>query len=206
MRTPIIVITAASTMNNAVEAMRRGAHDYLTKPFENLDLVVAAIGRAVEVAAQSADLTQLENEMTRRIGGEVFVRSPAMQEVFKLVGKVVTSDATLLLFGESGTGKEVVAREIHRRSPRARGPFVAVNCSAIPQGLLESELFGHERGSFTGATERRTGKLNKPRGAPSSSTKSATCRSNCSPSSCACCRSVSSRGSAAPKRSAPRPE
>ena len=163
-RTLVIVITAASTMNNAVEAMRRGAHDYLTKPFENLDLVVAAIGRAVEVAAQSADLSQLENEMTRRIGGEVFVRSPAMQEVFKLVGKVVTSDATLLLFGESGTGKEVVAREIHRQSPRARGPFVAVNCSAIPQGLLESELFGHERGSFTGATERRTGKFEQAAG------------------------------------------
>jgi len=163
-RTPIIVITAASTMNNAVEAMRRGAHDYLTKPFENLDLVVAAVGRAVEVAAQAVDLKQLESEMTRRIGGELFVRSPAMQEVFKLVGKVVSSDATLLLFGESGTGKEVVAREIHRRSPRARGPFVAVNCSAIPQGLLESELFGHERGSFTGATERRTGKFEQAAG------------------------------------------
>jgi two-component system nitrogen regulation response regulator GlnG len=162
--TLIIVITAASTMNNAVEAMRRGAHDYLTKPFENLDLVVAAVGRAAEVAAQSVDIKQLESEMTRRIGGELFVRSPAMQEVFKLVGKVVNSDATLLLFGESGTGKEVVAREIHRRSPRARGPFVAVNCSAIPQGLLESELFGHERGSFTGATERRTGKFEQAAG------------------------------------------
>ncbi len=116
-RTPIIVITAASTMNNAVEAMRRGAHDYLTKPFENLDLVVAAVGRAVEVAAQSVDLKQLESEMTRRIGGELFVRSPAMQEVFKLVGKVVSSDATLLLFGESGTGKEAVTGDGFRGPP-----------------------------------------------------------------------------------------
>jgi two-component system nitrogen regulation response regulator GlnG len=163
-RTPVIVVTAASTMNNAVEAMRRGAHDYLTKPFENLDAVVSAVRSALRVAAQAADLSSLESTMSRRIGGEIFVRSPAMQEVFKLIGKVVASEAMLLLVGESGTGKEVVAREIHRRSPRSRGPFVAVNCSAIPQGLLESELFGHERGSFTGATERRAGRFEQAAG------------------------------------------
>jgi two-component system nitrogen regulation response regulator GlnG len=159
-RTLIVVITAASTMNNAVEAMKRGAHDYLTKPFANLDLVAAAVGRAVDVAAQAADLDRLKNEVNRQlVGGEIIGRSPAMQEVYKLVGRVVTNDATVLLSGESGTGKELVARAIHFKSARWRSPFVAVNCSAIPQGLLESELFGHERGSFTGATERRAGKF-----------------------------------------------
>src|SRR5215471_7297008 len=159
-RTLIIVITAASTMNNAVEAMKRGAHDYLTKPFANLDLVAAAVGRAVEVAAQAADLDRLKNEVNRQlVGGEIIGRSAAMQEVYKLIGRVVTNDATVLLLGESGTGKDLVARAIHFKSPRWRSPFVAVNCSAIPQGLLESELFGHERGAFTGATERRAGKF-----------------------------------------------
>jgi two-component system, NtrC family, nitrogen regulation response regulator GlnG len=159
-RTLIVVITAASTMNNAVEAMKRGAHDYLTKPFANLDLVAAAVGRAVEVAAQAADLDRLKDEVNRQlVGGEIIGRSPAMQEVYKLIGRVVTNDATVLLSGESGTGKELVARAIHFKSARWRSPFVAVNCSAIPQGLLESELFGHERGSFTGATERRAGKF-----------------------------------------------
>ena len=159
-RTLIIVITAASTMNNAVEAMKRGAHDYLTKPFANLDLVAAAIKRAVEVASQAADLDRLKDEVNRQlVGGEIIGRSAPMQEVYKLIGRVVTNDATVLLSGESGTGKELVARAIHFKSARWRSPFVAVNCSAIPQGLLESELFGHERGSFTGATERRAGKF-----------------------------------------------
>ena len=159
-RTLIIVITAASTMNNAVEAMKRGAHDYLTKPFANLDLVAAAIKRAVEVGAQAADLNRLKDEVNRQlVGGEIIGRSAAMQEVYKLIGRVVTNDATVLLSGESGTGKELVARAIHFKSARWRSPFVAVNCSAIPHGLLESELFGHERGSFTGASERRAGKF-----------------------------------------------
>jgi two-component system, NtrC family, nitrogen regulation response regulator GlnG len=164
-RTLIIVITAASTMNNAVEAMKRGAHDYLTKPFENLDLVAAAVARAVEIAAQAADINRLKDEVNRQlVGGEIIGRSPAMQEVYKLIGRVVNNDATVLLRGESGTGKELVARAIHFKSPRWRGPFVAVNCSAIPHGLLESELFGHERGAFTGATERRAGKFEQASG------------------------------------------
>ncbi|MBF6558838.1 MAG: sigma-54-dependent Fis family transcriptional regulator [Candidatus Binataceae bacterium] len=159
-RTLIVIITAASTMDNAVEAMKREAHDYLTKPFENLDLVVAAVANAVEIAAQAADLTRLKDEVNRQlVGGEIIGASAAMQEVYKLIGRVVNNDATVLLRGESGTGKELVARAIHFKSPRWRGPFVAVNCSAIPHGLLESELFGHERGAFTGATERRAGKF-----------------------------------------------
>ena len=164
-RALIIVITAASTMNNAVEAMKRGAHDYLTKPFENLDLVATAVGRAIDIAAQNADFTRLKDEVNRQlVGGEIIGRSPAMQEVYKLIGRVVNNDATVLLRGESGTGKELVARAIHFKSQRWRGPFVALNCSAIPHGLLESELFGHERGSFTGANERRAGKIEQASG------------------------------------------
>jgi two-component system nitrogen regulation response regulator GlnG len=163
--TLIIVITAASTMNNAVEAMKRSAHDYLTKPFENLDLVAAAVARAVDIAAQSADFSGIKEEVNRQlVGGEIIGRSPAMQEVYKLIGRLVNNDATVLLRGESGTGKELVARAIHFKSQRWRGPFVAVNCSAIPHGLLESELFGHERGAFTGATERRAGKVEQASG------------------------------------------
>ncbi|MBV8053681.1 MAG: sigma-54-dependent Fis family transcriptional regulator, partial [Deltaproteobacteria bacterium] len=174
-RTLIIVITAASTMNNAVEAMKRGAHDYLTKPFENLDLVAAAVGRAIDVASlekfvrelagSASDLSRLRDEVNRQlVGSEIIGRSPAMQEVYKLIGRVVTNDATVLICGESGTGKELVARAIHCKSPRWCGPFVAVNCSAIPPGLLESELFGHERGAFTGASEKRTGKFEQAAG------------------------------------------
>ncbi len=164
-RTLIIVITAASTMNNAVEAMKRGAHDYLTKPFENLDLVASAVARAADIAAQASDFTRLKEDVNRQlVGGEIIGRSPAMQEVYKLIGRLVNNDATVLLRGESGTGKELVARAIHFKSQRWRGPFVAVNCSAIPHGLLESELFGHERGAFTGATERRAGKVEQASG------------------------------------------
>jgi two-component system nitrogen regulation response regulator GlnG len=174
-RTLVIVITAASTMNNAVEAMKRGAHDYLTKPFENLELVLAAVERAVEVAGletfvrglagRSLDLARLRTEVNpSQVSGEIIGRSAAMQEVYKLIGRVVTNEATVLICGESGTGKELVARAIHMKSPRWRGPFVAVNCSAIPPGLLESELFGHERGAFTGASEKRTGKFEQAAG------------------------------------------
>jgi two-component system nitrogen regulation response regulator GlnG len=172
-RTLVIVITAASTMSNAVEAMKRGAHDYLTKPFESLDLVAATVGRALEVAGlerfvrgladSGTDFSRLREDPSRQ-RNEIIGRSPAMQEVYKLVGRVVTNEATVLICGESGTGKELVARAIHAESSRSRGPFVAVNCSAIPAGLLESELFGHERGAFTGASERRTGKFEQAAG------------------------------------------
>jgi two-component system nitrogen regulation response regulator GlnG len=153
--TAIIVITAASTMTNAVEAMKRGAHDYLTKPFANLDLVTTAVAQAATASGNSA-VSEIKVDFG---GGEIIGRSPAMQEVYKLIGRVVDNDATVLIQGESGTGKELVARAIHSRSHRGREPFIAVNCAAIPQGLLESEIFGHERGSFTGATERRAGKF-----------------------------------------------
>ncbi|HEY2663472.1 MAG TPA: sigma-54 dependent transcriptional regulator [Candidatus Binataceae bacterium] len=159
-RTLIIVITAASTMTNAVEAMKRGAHDYLTKPFANLDLVAKLVERAAEAAVYPDDARRISLDGGRQlVGGEIVGRSAAMQEIYKLIGRLVNNEANILISGESGTGKELVARAIHFKSERWREPFVAVNCSAIPHGLLESELFGHERGSFTGATERRAGKF-----------------------------------------------
>jgi two-component system nitrogen regulation response regulator GlnG len=159
-RALIIVITAASTMTNAVEAMKRGAHDYLTKPFANLDLVAQLVERAAEASAYADDTRRTSLDAGRQlVGGEIVGRSAAMQEIYKLIGRLVNNEANILISGESGTGKELVARAIHFKSERWREPFVAVNCSAIPQGLLESELFGHERGSFTGATERRAGKF-----------------------------------------------
>ena len=120
-RTPIIVITAASTMTNAVEAIKRGAHDYLTKPFANLDLVALAVSRAVEAGTQTAELDRLKQEIGRQVGGEIVGRSPAMQEVYKLIGRIVTNDANVLICGESGTGKELVARAIHFKSDALAG-------------------------------------------------------------------------------------
>jgi len=164
----VIVVTAQATMTNAIEAMKRGAFNYLTKPFD-LEAVRAVVHRA---AAAHRETLRLRQELAKRYrlplaeeergegAGVVLVgRSAPMQEIFKTIGRVAQSDATVLIEGESGTGKELVARLIHFHSSRWRGPFVAINCSAIPRELLENELFGHERGSFTGALERRAGKF-----------------------------------------------
>jgi two-component system nitrogen regulation response regulator GlnG len=158
--TPIVIVTAASTMNNAVEAMKRGACDYLTKPFANLEQVVSVVKRAVGVRSRGGRAPEAGPISPFQLpAGELVGRSPAMQEVYKLIGRLVNNDANVFIEGETGTGKELVARAIHFRSHRRAQPFVAVNCAAIPQGLLESELFGHERGAFTGASERRLGKF-----------------------------------------------
>ena len=156
--TPIVIITAQNTMANAIEAMKRGAYDYLTKPFD-IEEVRLLVQRVLEMRRQAADLTRLEEQTRRRfeLGVEIIGKTPAMQEIFKTIGRVAHTDATVLIQGESGTGKELIARAIHSHSPRWSGPFVARNCSAVPRDLLESELFGHERGAFTGATEQRAG-------------------------------------------------
>lgn len=156
---PIVIMTAQSTMANAVEAMKSGAFDYLTKPFDLEDAEKLA-GRALEAAKLSKKHDKKPSKPedlapTDRIVG----RSAPMQEIYKLVGKVAGSDAAVLVTGESGTGKELIARTLHEYSRRASGPFVAVNMAAIPRELLESELFGHVRGAFTGAVERRRGKF-----------------------------------------------
>ncbi len=156
--TPVVIITAQNTMANAIEAMKRGAYDYVTKPFD-IEEVQLLVQRVLEMRRQAADLTRLAEQTRRRfeLGVEIIGKTPAMQEIFKTIGRVAHTDATVLIQGESGTGKELIARAIHSHSSRWSGPFVALNCSAVPRDLLESELFGHERGAFTGATEQRAG-------------------------------------------------
>jgi two-component system nitrogen regulation response regulator GlnG len=157
---PIIIVTAQTTMDNAIEAMKHGAYDYITKPF-NIEEVRAVAARALEMARLSSDMLRLEKQMRGQfeLGVAIVGGSPAMQEIYKTIGRVAPTDATVLIQGESGTGKELVAKALHYHSKRWSGPFVALNCAAIPRELLESELFGHERGAFTGATEQRPGKF-----------------------------------------------
>ncbi|MBI4517443.1 MAG: sigma-54-dependent Fis family transcriptional regulator [Deltaproteobacteria bacterium] len=157
---PIIIMTAQNTMAHAIEAMKRGAYDYVTKPFE-LDEVRALTQRALEMRRLSSELNRLGREMRRRfeLGVEIIGKTPVMLEIYKTIGRVAPTDATVLIHGESGTGKELIAKAIHYHSPRWSGTFMALNCSAIPRELLESELFGHERGAFTGAHEQRPGKF-----------------------------------------------
>ncbi len=160
--TPFIIMTVHTTLANAVEAMKRGAYDYLTKPFD-LTEVQTLTRRALEVRQLTRDLERLKQEIRSR--HELIVgKSPAMQEIYKLIGRVAKSDATVLIQGESGTGKELIAKVIHYHSPRWRAPFVPLNCSAIPHELLESELFGYEKGAFTGAFERRIGRFEQAEG------------------------------------------
>jgi len=151
----VVVITAFGTIERAVQAMKAGAYDFIQKPFEPA-LIEETVRRALERTS-----LRTENRALRlgRDETEPVAEDPKSREALDLASRAAKSAATVLLLGESGTGKEVLAREIHRRSPRAAGPFVAVNCVAIPETLLESELFGHEKGSFTGATGRRIGKV-----------------------------------------------
>jgi two-component system, NtrC family, nitrogen regulation response regulator GlnG len=162
---PIIVMTAQNTMANAIEAMKRGAYDYITKPFD-VDEVQQLVQRALEMQQMSRDLHRIEREMRRRfeLGVEIVGRSAPMQEIYKAIGRVAQTDVTVLIQGESGTGKELIAKAVHYHSPRWSAPFVALNCSAVPRDLLESELFGHERGAFTGALEQRAGKFEAAQG------------------------------------------
>ena len=156
---PIIVMTAYGTVENAVEAMKSGAVDYITKPFENQNLLLT-IERALKMRRLLTQNRLLRQELGRDPGSFSIVgASRAMGEVLSLVDKVAATKATVLITGESGTGKELIARAIHSRSPRAEEAFVAVNCMALSETLLESELFGHEKGSFTGAMGRRKGRF-----------------------------------------------
>ncbi len=154
----VIIMTAQSTMQNAIEAMRRGAYDYITKPFD-LDEVNILVRKALDVRHLSQEVDSLRAEVREKYEGGLVGGTPAMQEIYKTIGRVAESDATVLIHGESGTGKELVARAIHFHSKRSGRPFVAVNSAAIPSELLESELFGHEKGAFTGAVARKIGKF-----------------------------------------------
>jgi two-component system, NtrC family, nitrogen regulation response regulator GlnG len=155
----VVVMTAHGTMETAIQAMQRGAYDYLTKPFDLDELLLLAeralaAGRLTQEVARLKSGLQEVREFSALIG-----RHPRMQDVYKTIGRFAGTDVTVLLRGESGTGKELVARAIHHYSRRAGRPFVAVSCAAIPGTLLESEMFGHERGAFTDAKERRLGKF-----------------------------------------------
>jgi DNA-binding NtrC family response regulator len=156
---PVIVLTATKTVTTAVEAMKRGAADYVTKPFE-VDALRIKIRRLLEQGALKQEVARLRDEVSRRDRlGAMVGRSAPMQELFRAIERVARSKASVLIRGESGTGKELVARALHDLGPRSDGPFVAVNCAAIPETLLESELFGHERGAFTDAREQRIGRF-----------------------------------------------
>lgn len=159
-RALVVIMTAESSMKNAVEAMKRGAYDYLTKPFD-LDALDAIIFKAQKAADVSAEVSLLKQEIKDhyQLDRTIIGQSQPMQRIYKVLGKIAPSDVTVLIYGESGTGKELIARAIHFNSARLGKPFIALNCAAIPRELLESELFGHEKGSFTGATERKIGKF-----------------------------------------------
>ncbi|MGQ9630119.1 MAG: sigma-54-dependent transcriptional regulator [bacterium] len=157
---PVIVITAYGSIESAVAAMKAGADDYLTKPLSNLDELRLVVRNALSQRRIMNENIYLREEVEERYRLQGFVAvSPKMHEVLRLVDSVAKTPATVLIRGESGTGKELVARAIHNLSDRKDGPFVAVNCAALADNLLESELFGHERGAFTGATSQRKGRF-----------------------------------------------
>jgi len=155
---PVIVMTAFSDLDSAVAAFQGGAYEYLPKPFD-VDQAVELIRRALEESRREAEVAEPMGETPEILG-----QAPAMQEVFRAIGRLSQSSATVLITGESGTGKELVARALHRHSARGAKPFVAINTAAMPKELLESELFGHERGAFTGAQQQRRGRFEQAEG------------------------------------------
>ena len=155
----VLMMTAYGNIDTAVEAMRRGAVDFLTKPV-NIERLDVLIRRALKAKSLEVEVRQLHERLDEKFSvGEIVGESPLLKDVLERVKKVAQSRATILIEGESGTGKELIAQAIHQASPRARAPLIAVHCAALSESLLESELFGHEKGSFTGATERRIGRF-----------------------------------------------
>lgn len=157
---PVIIMTAFGDLESAVTAFEGGAYEYLAKPFD-ITAAVSLIKRAGEEACRNGPKPK---EQVPALVSEIVGQSPAMQELFRAIGRLSQSHVTVLITGESGTGKELVARALHRHSPRKNAPFIAINTAAIPADLLESELFGHEKGAFTGASEQRIGRFEQARG------------------------------------------
>lgn len=156
---PVIVITAFSSVESAVEAMKKGAFDYVTKPID-MDELRLIISRALNFKTLRDENTSLKEKLSKQYQfGDIIGKSPAMQEMFSTLSMVAPTDATVLLTGGSGTGKELVANAVHQNSARSSGPFIKLNCAALHENLLESELFGHEAGAFTGAASRRKGRF-----------------------------------------------
>ncbi|OYY04775.1 MAG: nitrogen regulation protein NR(I) [Acidocella sp. 35-58-6] len=158
---PVIVMSAQSTLTTAVQATQRGAFDYLPKPFDLADLL-AVVDRAIKQPLQNAATTEAPKNPDEAL--PLIGRSPAMQEIYRIIARLTTTDLTVMVNGESGAGKELVARALHDYGRRRAGPFVAINMAAIPRELIESELFGHERGAFTGATNRHVGRFEQANG------------------------------------------
>ncbi|QWD78620.1 nitrogen regulation protein NR(I) [Polynucleobacter sp. MWH-Svant-W18] len=159
---PVIIMTAYSDLDSAVSSFQGGAFEYLTKPFDiekAVELILRAVEQSTRNEAGTKDLTGWRQEATEIIG-----QAPAMQEIFRAIGRLAQSHATVLITGESGTGKELVAHALHKHSPKAKGPFVSLSTSAVPKDLLESELFGHERGAFPGAQTLRRGRFEQADG------------------------------------------
>jgi DNA-binding NtrC family response regulator len=152
----VILITAFASQQTAVEAMRAGAYDYLIKPFEIEELSLR-VNRIINQKILVDENRQLKDEISSRQIHNIVGKSEKMRQVYQLINKVAGSDATVLILGESGTGKELVAEAIHKQSDRSGERFIAVNCAAVPETLLESELFGYEKGAFTGANQRKIG-------------------------------------------------
>src|SRR5438876_2573792 len=158
-KTSVLIMTAFGSSNNAIRAMELGAFDYISKPFE-LDKISHTVKRVIEYRDLTSEVQVLRDEISSLVQTERIVgNSAAMQEVYKTIGKVAKADATVLITGESGTGKELVAEALHYNSNRRSGPIVKVSCAALPETLLEAELFGHEKGSFTGAMTQRRGRF-----------------------------------------------
>lgn len=160
---PVIIMTAHSDLDAAVSAYQRGAFDYLPKPFD-LDEAVALVERALQHSLELRQQRAPANEPVRGAQSEIIGEAPAMQEVFRAIGRLSRTAISVLINGESGTGKELIAHALHRHSPRASAPFIALNMAAIPKDLIESELFGHEKGAFTGAGAVRQGRFEQANG------------------------------------------
>ena len=161
---PVVMITGHGTIDTAIAAMKAGAYDFVTKPFD-IDQLRIRLHQALRMKRLMKEVAYHRIEKSRQLEGAFMeTKSPAMAQVYNLVDKLSDTEANVLITGESGTGKELIARMIHEKSPRQNGPLVAVNCAAIPENLVESELFGHEKGAFTGAVKSRAGKFEQASG------------------------------------------